>query len=353
MNTVLVTGAGGFIGSYAAAEFATRGWRVFGTIHRHAPDTADRPPDVRAALAQVTFLRADVTDPVSLRDAVLKAAGGGRGKLDAIVHCAGRASDVGRRKTFEAVNFGSVRRLVGLAQSQDVRRFVFISTTDVYGLRDFHGENEDQLPLSPLPRNPYPVYKVAAEEFIRGELPAERFSILRPAQVWGVGDRTLTARIEGFLRSSPCIVHFGRWRGANRWPLAHVRNVAKACVLATTLPQAAGQAINVLDGERTTIDEFTRIVADVFLPGKRFRAVCLPAWIGLAVGAVVSGVSNALNLDHPFADPSRYAVHAVSRNLDFSNRRMTRLMDAAGESLATRDQGVEELRAHAGCVRAR
>ncbi len=347
MNTVLVTGAAGFIGSYVAAQFVRRGRRVFGTLHRRPVDTADRPPDIRKALDAVTWIRTDVTDPASLRAAVREAAGGREGGLEAIVHCAGRASDIGTRRAFEAANVAPVRTLVDLAREFRVGRLVFVSTTDVYGLRDFAGEDEDTLPLAPRPRNPYPVSKVAAEDCLRSGLPPERFAILRPAQVWGVGDPTLTARIADFLRSSSCIVHFGPWRGRNRWPLAHVRNVATACVLAATRPEAAGRAVNVLDREVTSIDGFMRIVAGVHLPGRRLRTVCLPLWAGAAAGAIVTGLSKAAGRDRPFVDPSHYAVHAVSHNLDFSGRRFQDLLDAAGERMVSRDDGIAELRAFA------
>jgi hypothetical protein len=115
-------------------------------------------------------------------------------------------------------------------------------------------------------------------------------------------------------------------------------------VLAATRPEAAGRALNVVDRERTSMDEFTRMVADVFLPGRRFRTLCLPLWAGVAVGAVVSGISNALDLDRPFMDPSHYAVYAVSRNLDFSGRRFEALAGAAGLALFTREEGIAEWR---------
>jgi nucleoside-diphosphate-sugar epimerase len=344
VNTVLVTGAGGFIGSYVAAEFARRGWRTFGTFHRGMPG-ADRPDDVRSGLGKTTFLRTDIAVRDALRAAVETAARAQGGELAAIVHCAGRATDIGRWRDFQTVNVAPTQHLAQLAIRFDVGRLVFLSTTDVYGLRDTRGQDEDALPLSPFPRNPYPVSKAAAERAIRERVPGERYSILRPAQVWGVGDHTLTGRIESFLRASPFVVHFGPWRGTNRWPLAHVRNVAKACFLAATRTEAAGSALNVVDSERTTIDEFIRMVADVYLPGKRFRTVCLPLWIGAAAGRVVSAVSGALRLDRPFADPSHYAVYAVSRNLDFSGKRLSALMAAAGERPFSREDGLRELRA--------
>ena len=336
---VLVTGAAGFIGRNAAEAFAAEGWHVVALVHRRSCPELER----LAAAGAATLVRGDVTDLRALRDALAAALKARGATLEAIVHCAGRASDVGWRREFRRTNFESVCGLVELTREWNVGRFVFVSTSDVYGLRDFHGETEDELPLGAHPHNPYPEFKLAAEAHIRSKFSYDRYSIVRPAQVWGVGDATLTPRIVDFLRGSPWIVHFGPWRGRNRWPLAHVRNVAAALVAAATLPEAAGRAFTVADDEHTSMEEFYRILARIYLPEKQFRSVTLPFWLGVVIGAAVSGLSNALNLKRPFMDPSHYALYAVSRNLDFSNAALKHLLAKAGVALVTRDEGVREL----------
>ncbi len=336
MKHAFITGAAGFIGSYVAEEFVHRNWHVTALVHKRESTRLARLNETGC----ITYVKGDITDCESLNKALLLSLDHG---LDVIVHCAGRASDIGWRSAFRQTNLDSVKHLVRLTKERDIGRFVFVSTTDVYGLRDFNGEAESDLPLSPYPRNPYPEFKILAEDFIRKELPPDRFSILRPAQVWGVGDTTLTARIVDFLKWSPWIVHFGTWKGQNRWPLAHVRNVAMAAYLAAAMSESAGQTINVLDNERTSMDEFYRILARVYLPQKKFKTVTLPFWVGYVVGAAVSGISNLLNLDHPFMDPSLYALYAVSRNLDFSNKTFRDLADTAGQNMMTLEQGVQEL----------
>lgn len=339
MRHAFVTGAAGFIGGYIARRFTDEGWHVLALVHRTASPELTR----LAHAGSVTLVTGDVTDPAGLRTALAAVLAKRGASLDAIVHCAGRASDVGWRREFRRTNFESVRGLVSLVKEWNVGRLVFVSTTDVYGLRDFHGESEDELTLAARPRNPYPEFKIAAEACIRTELPPDRFGIVRPAQVWGVGDLTLTSRIVGFLRTSPWIVHFGKWRGRNRWPLAHVRNVALTAFLVASIPAAGGLAVNVVDDENTTMDEFCRILARVYLPHRTYRTVTLPFWVGQCVGAAVSGLSNLLNLKQPFADPSFYALYAVSHNLDFGNRRMKDLAASAGRALVTRDAGIREL----------
>lgn len=334
MKKVLVTGAAGFIGGWCAREFAARGWRVCALEHR------SRVPLFDAAPGGLEALRGDAADADSLA-AVFRAAG----PFDAVAHCAGRASDVGRREEFRRANFEPLRHLAALARSGAIGRLVFVSSTDVYGLRDFGGEAEDELPFDDNLRNPYPFYKIEAERLLRRELPPEKYSIVRPAAVWGVGDRTFAPRIVAFLKMTPWIVHFGGWRGGNRWPLAHVRNVAAAVYLCAAGAGAAGAAVNVIDDERTTADEFYRLLASVYLPGRAFKSVALPFAAGRALGAAVSAVSDLLNLDRPFMDPSLYALYAANKNLDFGNARLKALLAAAGRRLVTRDEGMAELRA--------
>lgn len=344
MKAALITGAGGFIGGYVVREFLAQGWRVLAVVHNAVPDALVK----LEATGSVTLLRADLTGPDALRGVLSPADGD---DLQAVIHCAGRASDVGRRRSFHRTNLEAVKNLGRLILANGIPRFVFLSTTDVYGLRDFHGEAETELPLGAFPHNPYPEFKIAAEKWLRATMAPESYAILRPAQVWGVGDTTLTRRIVNFLRCSPWIVHFGKWRGANRWPLAHVRNVAAACYLAAVEPAMAGRAINVLDDERTTMDEWYRLVAEIYLPGKRFRTIALPMAVGAGIGLPVQWISSALNLKHPFMDPSYYALHAVSANLDFSNRQLGELFAAAGRRLVARDAGLGELRANLNAPR--
>lgn len=340
VKNAFITGAAGFIGGYAVREFVDEGWHVFALIHKKT----SRLLDELTAFGSVTVIRGDLNDFTAIENGLCVELRSRECHLDVIVHCAGRASDVGRREVFRRVNFESVQNLCGLVNRLNVRRFVFVSTTDVYGLRDFSGESENDLPLQANIPNPYPEFKIKAEEWIRVNLPSNKYAIIRPAAVWGVGDPTLTPRIVSFLKSSPWIIHFGKWHGKNRWPLAHVRNVSAGIYAAATIKEAEGLAVNIIDSEVTSMDEFYRKIAAIYLPQKQLRSMTLPMWTGKIMGSVISGISNLLSLDHPFTDPSIYALYSVSCNLDFSNELLLHLLELSGRKIVTRDQGFAELR---------
>ena len=310
LKTVLITGAAGFIGWHTVLEFLKQGWFVCALVHKNNSAKLKELQEQD----RIRIVKGEMTSLESMQSVFSNCPA----KLSAVVHCAGRASDVGWESRFRKNNYYSVQHLVELVKQYNVGRFVFVSTTDVYGLKDFNGQTENELPYDEKARNNYPKYKIMAEKWIRENLSANRYCIIRPAAVWGDDDPTLTKRVRHFLAWSPFIVHFGKWKGKNRWPLVHVDNVARANCLAATSPQAVGEAINVLDPHYTSIDEFYRMVSEKYFPQKKYRTVILPFWLGVCIGATVSGLSNLLNLSQPFIDPSLYALYSVSRNLDFS-----------------------------------
>ena len=323
METVLVTGAGGYIGSNAAEYFAHAGYRVVGSVHRNVAERFSR--------LGVETVRANLTDAEAiprLFDA----------KPDYVVHIAARASDVGRDEWFREANYEAVKRLASASIEYGVKRFVYLSTSDVYGLRDFHGEGEDELAFNESASNPYPKYKILSEKWLAENLPHERFSCVRPCVVYGRGDTSITPRTVAYLKNSPAVFHFGKWRGRNRWPLAHVENVCRTLHAAMILPEAGGKGVTVLDSKRTTLSEYYHKIAREFLGGKCLRECTLPMCVIRPVAWLSSALSR--NRDKPLFDPTLYALDTVAHNLDFSNRRMLDWLAAAG------------LEEHAGCAEA-
>jgi len=307
MAKLLITGVGGYIGSNAANYFLQTGFEVTGMIHRKK--------SARCLLPETDLLQADLNHPESLEKLFCR-------QYDFVIHIAARASDVGRDELFRTANFEAVKHLSALCMKHQVRRFVYLSTSDVYGLHDFHGETEDELSFDYSEGNPYPKYKIKSEEYLRANLPPERFSCVRPCVVWGNGDTTITPRAIAYLKSSPWVFHFGHWHGQNRWPLAHVENVCRTLHAAMLLPEAGGKGVTVLDSKRTSMMDFYRELAALYLPDKVIREVFLPKWTVYPAAWISSSLSTLFGCNTPVFDPTLYALETITHNLDFSNARM-------------------------------
>ena len=313
METVLITGAGGYIGSNAAEYFAKAGYRVVGTIHRHVAERLTR--------LGIKTISVDLADAANLPRLFEE-------KIDYVVHIAARASDVGRDEWFREANYEAVKNLAAAAMEHGVKRFVYLSTADVYGLHDFSGESEDRLAFDEAVTNPYPKYKILSEKWLASNLPRECFSCVRPCVVYGRGDTSITPRTIAYLKNSPLVFHFGKWRGRNRWPLAHVENVCRTLHAAMVLPEAGGEGVTVLDSKRTTLSEYYHEIAREFLDGKRLRECSIPMWAVRPVAWLSTALSR--NRNHPLFDPTLYALDTVAHNLDFSNARMLDWFDKMG-----------------------
>lgn len=311
-NHVLITGAGGFIGLHVVKIFAKHGWKITAIVRKNIPD------ELRT-LMNVEIIQVDITNKNQLYKIIRNI----DNVVDVVIHVAGLASDIGSDLLFKKNNFETVKTFSKLAQ----KKFIYISSTDVYGIKDFFGEDEDSLQFESKPLNPYPKYKIESEKWIKANLDKNYYIIIRPAAVWGEGDKTLEKRVVDFLADSSFIIHFGKWKGKNRWPLAHVENVAKAVYVCAVTDEFNGEAINVIDEKFTTIDEFYREVAKKYFPGKVFYTITFPFWVGCIFGWVSTILSNGLKLKAPIFEPSYYAVQHISSNLDFSNAKLKLVLE--------------------------
>lgn len=300
MKTVLVTGAGGFIGLNVVKMYSKYGWRVLALVH-------NRIPNELYNINNVEVIKGDVTNKEFMSQF--------KSKVNVVAHVAGLAKDIGEDSTFRKLNFEPIKYLSELPTD----KIVYVSSSDVYGIKDFINADEST-PLIEYPKNPYPKYKIISEIWLREN--CSNYVIIRPAAVWGEGDLTLESRVIDFLKSSPFIVHFGKWKGKCRWPLANVKNVAKTIVAVSETDKFNGEAITIIDPEKTTIDEYYRKIARENFPTKTFKNLYLPLWIGKLIGLISTTLSNILKLRDPIFDPTFYAVHHVSSNLDFSSNKM-------------------------------
>ncbi len=158
---ILVTGGAGFIGSHLLEALLQRGFVVA------ALDNFDDfyPASVkRANLAEVSchgkfrFHHADIRDPAKLRE-IFEVE-----KPGAVIHLAARAGvrpSIEQPELYTSVNVCGTVNLLSAARDFGVTKFVFISSSSVYGATARVPFVEDQNDLKPL--SPYAATKLAGE----------------------------------------------------------------------------------------------------------------------------------------------------------------------------------------------
>lgn len=197
---VLVTGAAGFIGSHLCERLVSRGDRVIGF------DNFDPfyPREVKernlAGLRRnraFRFFEGDLTDPHDI-----SAAFDAAGRVDAVVHLAAmpgvRQSIKNPQRTW-AVNLTGTLHLFSIARGRGINRFIFGSSSSVYG-------KECQIPFNERescgrPQTPYAASKRSGEllAFNEYHLYASSVTCLRLFTVYGPRQRPDLA-IHNFTR---------------------------------------------------------------------------------------------------------------------------------------------------------
>jgi len=177
--TVLVTGGAGYVGSVLVPKLLAEGHTV------RVLDTYWFGDDVLSAVAghpRLTQIKGDMRDRETLERGVKGAT--------AVIHLACISND----PSFEmdptlgkSINYDAFFPLVRAAKNHGVRRFVYASSSSVYGIKEEEKVTED-LPLKPL--TDYSKYKAMCEDVLQAaRAPGFTCLTLRPATVCGYSPR--------------------------------------------------------------------------------------------------------------------------------------------------------------------
>lgn len=194
-ETVLITGAAGFIGRSLAARLAAGGFKARCLVHR-----GSAAPELKAA--GLECVEGDLLDKPSLERAVAGASAVWH--LGALVRpreFVVRRSELERK--FQAVNALGTENLARAAAAAGVKRFIYFSSISAAGPGLDIKEEDEPRPLTAYGRS-----KLAGELALRqaaGET-GLNFIILRPAMIYGPGAQrweTLFKMIRGGLVPVP------------------------------------------------------------------------------------------------------------------------------------------------------
>jgi nucleoside-diphosphate-sugar epimerase len=291
----LVTGASGFLGGRLAQVLRAQGAPVRIILRQ------DRLPNHLADLG-IEVVKCGLEDNSGLREAVRD--------VSRIFHCAGCSTDWAPWQTYFSTNVTGVKNLLEAARSErTLRRFVHVSTADVYGYPEIPC-TEDQPPKDV--GLPYNRTKVMGEKLVwDAGLAGMPITIFRPASIYGPRSKDFVAEVAKLLKQgSMMYVSHGTSMGG----FVFVDDVVDALLGASESERAVGQAYNIAPERDSSWKEYCDAMAGA-LKEKR-------PWLSLPF-SVAYGLGRASELAYSTLGIStrplitRHAVRLVGQDQNF------------------------------------
>lgn len=247
MAFYLVTGGAGFIGSNLVHALLARGERV-----RVLDDfSTGRQVNLKDAFSQIELVEGDLADPDVCHHAVQGA--------DYVLH-QGAVPSVSRSvqdplRSHHANATATLNMLVA-ARDAGVKRFVYASSSSVYGDSPTLPKQED---MTPRPKSPYAVAKLAAESYCRifydlyglETVSLRYFNVFGPRQdPTSAYSAVIPLFIKAMLAGESPTVHGD---GTQSRDFTFIANNVQANLLATQAPDVGGQVFNIACGQRYSL----------------------------------------------------------------------------------------------------
>lgn len=258
-HRALVTGGAGFIGSNLVAELLRQGWLVR-ILDNFSTGKREHLTDLDGS--KLELQEGDIRDPGDCERACQG--------ITYVFHQAALRSvprSVDDPTATDEVNVRGTLNMLQAAQRAGVRRFVYASSSSVYGDSTQLPQAEDQLPQ---PVSPYAVSKLAGEYYCHGF--SKTFGLetvsLRYFNVFGPHqdpESKYSAVIPAFIsqvgRGVPLEIH---WDGKQSRDFTFVDDVVRANLLAAQAPSVAGLVFNVANEKSWSVlevaDAIVRII---------------------------------------------------------------------------------------------
>lgn len=258
IKNVLVTGGGGYVGAVLIPKLLEHGYAVrvldLFIYGEHVFDNVKENPNLE-------LYKGDIRDQSLLRK-ILPG-------CDAVIHLACISNDPSFELNPElgkSINFDAFAPLVDISKESGVKRFIYASSSSVYGIKEEKNVTED-LPLLPL--TDYSKYKAMCEEvLLKKRAPGFVTLILRPSTVCGYSPRLrldLTVNILTNLAvNNRKISVFG---GQQMRPNIHINDMVSTYLKSLEWPDEAidGEIYNV-GFENFTVAEIAEKVRSVVGP---------------------------------------------------------------------------------------
>lgn len=255
-KTCLVTGVAGFIGSHLARRLLAEGCRVIGIdCFTDYYDRGIKEKNISDLIEQdrFTMIRRDIVD---LEDNWFE---GVQWVFHQSAQAGVRASWGDQFAHYTHHNVLGTQRLLEWARHSRIERFIYASSSSVYGASGKLPMHEDDLPR---PLSPYGVTKLAAEHLCN--LYHQNFALpatsLRYFTVYGPGQRPDMAFhrfIRAILKDEELVVYGS---GEQTRDFTYIDDIVEANLSAASAENALGRVYNIGGGSRISVNGVLEIL---------------------------------------------------------------------------------------------
>jgi UDP-N-acetylglucosamine/UDP-N-acetyl-alpha-D-glucosaminouronate 4-epimerase len=248
-SVVLVTGGAGFIGSHLVDALLGQGLcvRILDNLSTGNLD------NLRHCRREVEFIEGDLRDV----DTCYRACKG----VETVFHQAALPSvprSIADPLTSHAVNVDGTLQMLMAARDEGVRRFVFASSSSVYGNTEVCPKREG---LTPCPLSPYAINKLTGEHYCKvfhslyglQTVALRYFNVFGPRQDPNSPYSAVIPKFVAAAMNGETVTVNGD--GSNSRDFTYVDNVVQANLLASWVPGAAGGLFNVGCGSSHTLND--------------------------------------------------------------------------------------------------
>jgi len=274
----LVTGASGFVGGHLANRLLSLGAELRVLLRDDKTASAQKFKAMGASIVV-----GDLRDKIKVKEAACE--------QEYIFHIGAIFREAKfPDSVYYEVNVEGTRNL--LESSKACQRFIYCSTNGV------HGGKSDQMVDETAPFNPTDTYqrsKLEAENLVRdfAAKTGVKFSIIRPAMIWGDGDLRFKKLFRGVSRRQLPIIGTGK-----TWcHFISVHDLVESFLLAATKEQAIGEAYLIAGDRPVYLDYVYESIAK--LAKVSVLPVGVPVWPLQILGDIVEAICLPLGLEPP------------------------------------------------------
>lgn len=253
-NTVLVIGGAGYVGTTLVPRLLKKGYNVI--VYDIFWFTDETVFDDSPNRSSLKLIRGDIRDLETLKESIRES--------DSIIHLACISNDPSfdlNPSLGKSINHDSFEPIVKLAKKEKVERFIFASSSSVYGVKEDKNITED-LELTPL--TDYSKYKAICEETLL-KYCDQSFccTILRPATVCGYSPRQRLDVVVNILTNHA--VNNGKikiYNGQQLRPNIHIKDMCDAYIATLEAPkEIINSKVYNVGGENLSVKDISDLVS--------------------------------------------------------------------------------------------